>query len=142
MSVKILPTYTIICDNCGKSADEDSDFSSWDEVVWAREDATEAGYIEHDGGDYCNDCYCYDDDDNLVIKAKPMITDVDKLNCAVRELLMRKRAYPRWVESGRMKPEVADMEIKVMQAIVLDYRNKVAPDLFIGMSVGPINIDN
>ena len=30
---------------------------------------------------------------------------------------MRKNVYPKWVQSGRMKPEAADHEISVMQAV-------------------------
>ena len=37
--------------------------------------------------------------------------------CAERELAMRERVYPKWVESGRMKAEEADQEIHVMKHI-------------------------
>lgn len=46
----------------------------------------------------------------------------EKMNCAMRELRMRESVYPRWVEKGRMTPQKADLEIKLMTAIVEDYR--------------------
>ncbi len=39
------------------------------------------------------------------------------LVCATRELAMRRRVYPRWVASGRIKQEAADHEIAVMDGI-------------------------
>ncbi len=50
------------------------------------------------------------------------ITATDKRKCAERELAMRRGVYPRWVVKGRMKQEVADREIAIMEAIVEDYR--------------------
>ncbi|MCC6918921.1 MAG: hypothetical protein IT548_06935 [Alphaproteobacteria bacterium] len=38
-----------------------------------------------------------------------------------RELGMRRRVYPRWVEKGRMSQRQADKEIAVMEAILTDY---------------------
>ncbi len=37
--------------------------------------------------------------------------------CVRRELAMRKNVYPKWVESGRMKPDDADHQINCMQAV-------------------------
>ena len=54
------------------------------------------------------------------------IDDIDKLGCAERELAMRERFYPRWVESGKMRANKAIREIAVMAAIVMDYRDAVA----------------
>lgn len=59
-----------------------------------------------------------------------MIDDADKLKCAKRELKTRQRVYPKWVAAGRMDQDKADHEIKVMEAIVADYRwlvNKERP---------------
>jgi hypothetical protein len=50
-----------------------------------------------------------------------MVTRQEKHACALRELAMRRSAYPRWIAQGRMKQEIADREIAVMQAIVDDY---------------------
>lgn len=60
--------FTVICDNCKKSADEDTDYSCWNEEGYAIDVATEAGYITDGDGHYCPKCHKYDDDDNLVIK--------------------------------------------------------------------------
>ena len=51
-------------------------------------------------------------------------TDEEKFRCAERELKMRRRAYPRWVELGKMRQEVAEREIAIMEAIAEDYRPK------------------
>jgi hypothetical protein len=40
-----------------------------------------------------------------------------QITCIRRELAMRKNVYPKWVMSGRMKPEAADHEISCMQAV-------------------------
>ena len=40
-----------------------------------------------------------------------------QITCVRRELAMRKNVYPKWVQSGRMKPEAADHEINCMQAV-------------------------
>lgn len=55
-------------------------------------------------------------------------TDQDKLAALQREVAMRKRVYPRWVESGRMTKAKAEREIAVMEAIAADYRKNT--DLF------------
>lgn len=38
--------------------------------------------------------------------------------CAERELKMRERVYPRWIEQGRMTQQKADAETAMMRAIV------------------------
>jgi hypothetical protein len=42
----------------------------------------------------------------------------DMIGCAKRELMMRKRVYPRWIEQDRMSQEKADKEIAFMAAIL------------------------
>lgn len=42
----------------------------------------------------------------------------EQINCAARELAMRRNVYSKWVQSGRMKAEAADHEINCMQAII------------------------
>lgn len=51
-----------------------------------------------------------------------IITAADKLACAERELKMRQRVYPRWIEDGRMSAGKAAHEIAAMTAIVEDLR--------------------
>jgi hypothetical protein len=44
------------------------------------------------------------------------VTLADMLACIDRELKLRKAAYPRWVESGKISRSRADREIEVMAA--------------------------
>ena len=53
------------------------------------------------------------------------ITDADKLQCAERELALRKRVYPRFVEQKKMSLGRSELEIAIMAAIADDYRAKV-----------------
>ena len=48
-------------------------------------------------------------------------TAADKLACVQRELRMRLKVYPRWIEIGKMKLDQAQWETDVMRAIVRDY---------------------
>lgn len=50
------------------------------------------------------------------------ITETDKLHCAERELLYRRRVYERLVNNGKMTADTARREIALMEAIVQDYR--------------------
>lgn len=50
-----------------------------------------------------------------------MIGYDQKRACLGRELKMRRRVYPRWVEAGRMSQAKADEEIATMEAILADY---------------------
>jgi hypothetical protein len=52
-----------------------------------------------------------------------MYTMRDKFAAAGRELLLRKRVYPRLVEEGRMTDGFAATQIAIFAEIVEDYRN-------------------
>ena len=52
------------------------------------------------------------------------ITAADKRREAERELAMRRRVYPRMVETGRMKKHEAARQIAVMEAIAEDYQER------------------
>ena len=54
-----------------------------------------------------------------------MFTNADKLRCAERELVQRRRVYSRLIADGRMTKRQADREIELMAAIADDYQNKV-----------------
>jgi hypothetical protein len=69
------------------------------------------------------DCRCFRF--RPVVPQQPTITDMDKLRCARRELALRRNVYPRHVERGRMSREAADREIKLMEAIVADYEERM-----------------
>lgn len=58
------------------------------------------------------------------------MTDHEKYECAKRELAMRRRVYPKWVDSGRMSQDKANHEIAAMTAILEDYKVKINPSLF------------
>ena len=46
----------------------------------------------------------------------------EMIDCAGRELGLRKRCYPKWVASGRMKEETAQNEIRLMRLIYLSLK--------------------
>jgi hypothetical protein len=52
----------------------------------------------------------------------PEYSDAEKLKCLMREIAMRERTYPRWIEAGKMTILQADRELAVMRAIADDYR--------------------
>lgn len=63
-----------------------------------------------------------------------MISIVDQLSCAKRELAMRQNVYPKWVRDGRMTQAKADDEIECMQSIVaslekLKYLEEVSEEM-------------
>jgi len=60
-----------------------------------------------------------------------IITDADKLACAIRELKMRQKVYPRWVEEGKMSEGKAAHELACIEAIVSDYTVAAAKELLL-----------
>ena len=48
------------------------------------------------------------------------------LNCIGRELGMRQRVYPKWVNSGRMTQEKADIEISTMAEIYYYFKDLIS----------------
>lgn len=54
-----------------------------------------------------------------------IFTNAEKLACAEREVKMRRRVYPAWVEKGRLSQKEADHQVACMQSIVDDYRAQV-----------------
>lgn len=54
----------------------------------------------------------------------PTFSAMEKQACAERELKMRERVYPRWVENGRMTQAKADQEIAIMREIAAEYAEK------------------
>lgn len=49
------------------------------------------------------------------------VTHDEKRACLEREIRMRRRVYPRWVQSGKMTQAQSDREIAIMEAILADY---------------------
>jgi hypothetical protein len=48
----------------------------------------------------------------------PSIPFADQIACVRREIAMRERVYPKWVNAGRMKAEAAEREIAAMRAVL------------------------
>ena len=46
------------------------------------------------------------------------ITLDEQIECVKREIGMRRRVYPRWIEAWRMTEERADHEIAAMEAVL------------------------
>lgn len=46
------------------------------------------------------------------------VTIEEQVKCVRREIGMRERVYPRRVESGKMRPEVATYETEAMKAVL------------------------
>lgn len=55
------------------------------------------------------------------------ITPKEPHICASREIAMRRRVYPKFVGSGRMKQPDADREIALMEAIVALLQERLPP---------------
>ncbi len=53
----------------------------------------------------------------------------DQVEAVAREIKMRERVYPRWIEAGRMTPVKAAAEIAAMQAVLATLNLLVAPPL-------------
>lgn len=51
-------------------------------------------------------------------------TSRQKQQAAAREVAQRQRVYPRLVEAGKMKQADSDLQIAIMSAIELDYRQR------------------
>lgn len=62
--------YTIVCDNCGVDIASMQDYSCWHDSDYAEQNADESDWIKEGDKHYCPDCFSYDDDDNIIIKAE------------------------------------------------------------------------
>ena len=63
--------YTVVCDNCGEDIGASSDYSCWNDEVYAWENADESDWIKLNEKHYCPNCWAYDDNDNIIIKKFP-----------------------------------------------------------------------
>lgn len=52
------------------------------------------------------------------------ISSARKLQCIEREIGMRKRIYPRFVEKGKISKDFAEEEMAVLESIRNDYMDK------------------
>ena len=46
----------------------------------------------------------------------------EQIACVEREIALRRRVYPRWIESGRLSQRKADIEIAAMEAVLTTVR--------------------
>jgi len=68
--IKEIIMFTVICDNCGKDANNGNEVVAWCDKDTAIELASDSGWIDLDNPDknYCSECWNYDANDNLIIK--------------------------------------------------------------------------
>jgi len=72
MSFKKIDMWTIICDGCGKTSGDNSEFAGWTEKFAAEDEATLfAGFIKEGDKHYCPDCTVYDEDKDDWAPKKP-----------------------------------------------------------------------
>jgi hypothetical protein len=55
------------------------------------------------------------------------VTIEEQVACVEREIKMRRRVFPRWVEAGRMTQAKADAEIAAMEAVLATLQAQVPP---------------
>ena len=67
--IKELTMFTVICDGCGTDVNEDTEYSCWNDKLYAQDIAMEADWVTDNGKHYCPDCYYYDEDDKLIIQS-------------------------------------------------------------------------
>lgn len=53
------------------------------------------------------------------------ITTTEIIKEIQRELNMRKRVYPNWILQERIKENIANKRIKIMEKILEDYKQKL-----------------
>lgn len=56
---------------------------------------------------------------------------IEQIKCIEREIGMRERVYPRWVESKKMTQQKADEEIKTMREVLKTLN--LVKDLYFGL---------
>lgn len=61
MAITQITMYRIVCDRCGKSAQDGTDYYAWQDKDAAVLDAENDGWLLRDDGDWCNDCTVYDE---------------------------------------------------------------------------------
>ena len=69
--LKEITMYTVVCDNCGKDCNEGSEYSCYGDSSGAIDVARDSGWHCEDDKDYCESCWSYDDDNEIVIKPIP-----------------------------------------------------------------------
>lgn len=87
--IKQVEMFTVICDNCGKDCNKDTEYSCWNSRLSAEDVAIDSDWIKEKNNHYCSDCYWYDDNDNLILK------DMSHLHCKCGNLLEQPKGYKK-----------------------------------------------
>ncbi len=56
---------------------------------------------------------------------------IEQIKCIEREIGMRERVYPRWIESKKMTQQKADEEIRIMRGVLKTLN--LVKDLYFGL---------
>lgn len=59
---------------------------------------------------------------DLLTNALPPVTLAEQIVAVEREIGLRRRVYPNWVQQGRMRQSTADEEIRRMEAVLVTLR--------------------
>lgn len=62
-------------------------------------------------------------------QAPPSFTLPEMIAEAKREVAMRERVYPRWIDAGKLKPSEAARRISLMKAIADELERRQQPGL-------------
>lgn len=65
--IKKVEMFTVICDNCKVDIGINQDYSCWGDKLYAEDNAMNSDWLKIDEKHYCEDCYSYDNEDNLII---------------------------------------------------------------------------
>jgi hypothetical protein len=73
MSFEEVTMYRLLCDRCGVSAQEDSDYYAWADKDSAKRGAEETQWLFTEDGAFCDDCTTWDEErDERVPKREPV----------------------------------------------------------------------
>lgn len=71
MSYQKVDSFCIVCDNCGETyCDDHSGFTIFVDEIQANDYAQNSDWYNEGDKHYCDNCHSFDEDDNLIIKAK------------------------------------------------------------------------
>jgi len=62
MAIIEVTMYRLVCDRCGKSAQDGTDWYAWSDEDGAVNDAEDNGWLMRDDGHWCNHCTRYDEE--------------------------------------------------------------------------------
>lgn len=68
--IKQVKMFTIKCDGCGLDVNHNTEHSCWNDVSYLEDIRYEAGWEKIEEKHYCNDCFEYDDNDEIILLKK------------------------------------------------------------------------